>query len=176
MPDIRTRVEEDRGILKKIQSYIPGFRGYRFREDLRDADRMLRAQLADKLSKQRRGLEECRSTLVQGGGFKELDTVGGLINQFKKIEGQVTHAEMGYSGIAADVQIKEDELNKLYEYDVAMLDHITAMGASIDSLKGSLVAADDATTHKDLMNIKARITDFEDQFKRRMDVIAGTEV
>jgi hypothetical protein len=176
MPDIRTRVEEDRGILKKIQSYIPGFRGYRFREDLRDADRMLRMQLADKLSKQRRGLEECRSMLVQSGGFKELDNVGGLINQFKKIEGQVTHAEMGYSGIAADIQIKEDELNKLYEHDISMLDHIASMGASIDSLKSSLVAADEATTHKDLMNIKARITDFEDQFKRRMVVIEGTEV
>jgi hypothetical protein len=176
MPDIRTRVEEDRGILKKIQSYIPGFRGYRFREDLRDADRMLRSQLADRLSKQRRGLEECRGALVQGGGLKELDSIGGLINQFKKVEGQVTHAEMGYSGIAADVQIKEDELNRLYEFDAAMLDHIAAMGASIDSLKGSVVAADEPTTHKDLMNIKARITDFEDQFKRRMDVIAGTEV
>ena len=176
MPDIRTRVEEDRGILKKIQSYIPGFRGYRFKEDLRDADRMLRTQLADRLSKQRRGLEECRGSLVQSGGFKELDTIGGLINQFKKVEGQVTHAEMGYSGIAADIQIKEDELNRLYEYDVAMLDHIASIGASIDSLKGSLVAADEATTHKDLMNIKARITDFEDQFKRRMVVIEGTEV
>ena len=109
-------------------------------------------------------------------GFKELDTIGGLINQFKKVEGQVTHAEMGYSGIAADIQIKEDELNRLYEHDISMLEHIVSIGASIDSLKGSLVGADDATTHKDLMNIKARITDFEDQFKRRMVVIEGTEV
>jgi hypothetical protein len=176
MPDIRSRVEEDRGILKKIQSFIPGFRGYRFKEDLRDADRMLRMQLADRLSKHRRGLEECRSTLVQSGGFKELDTVGGLINHFKKMEGQVTHAEMGYSGISADIAIKEDELNRLYEYDVSMLEHIAAIGASIDSLKGSLVAADEATSHKDLMNIKARITDFEDQFKRRTVVMEGTEV
>jgi len=176
MPDIRTRVEEDRGILKKIQSFIPGFRGYRFKEDLRDADRMLRMQLADRLSKQRRGLEECRSTLVQSGGYKEMDTIGGLINQIKKMEGQVTHAEMGYSGIAADIQIKEAELNLLYEHDLSMLEHIAAINASIDSLKGSLMAADEATTHKDLMNIKARITDFEDQFKRRMVVIEGTEV
>ena len=133
--DIRERVEEDKGILKKIQSFIPGFRGYRRREDLRDADRMLRMQLADRLGKQRRGLEECRSLLVQGGGFKELDAVGGLINQFKKVEGQVTHAEMGYSGIAADIQIKESELDTLYEFDAAMIDHITVINAAIDSLK-----------------------------------------
>jgi hypothetical protein len=176
MPDIRERVEEDKGILKKIQSFIPGFRGYRRKEDLRDADRMLRMQLADRLNKQRRGLEECRGMLVSGGAMAELDVVGGLINQFKRIEGLVTHAEMGYSGIAADIQIKEDELNRMYEFDATMIDHIAAISASIESLKSSLMAADAATSHKDLMNIKARITDFEDQFDRRMNVIQGTEV
>ena len=176
MPDIRDRVEEDKGILKKIQSVIPGFRGYRRREDLRDADKMLRMQLADKLSKQRRGLEECRGMLMQSYGSQELDLIGGLINQFKKVEGVVNHAEMGYSGFAADIQIKEEELDKLYEYDATMLDHITSIAASIDSLKNSLMAADESTSHKDLMNVKSRITDFEDQFDRRMRVIEGTEV
>ncbi len=176
MPDIRDRVEEDKGILKKIQSFIPGFRGYRRKEDLRDADRMLRMQLADKLGKQRRGLEECRGMLASSYGSKELDVIGGLINQFKKVEGVVTHAEMGYSGIAADIQIKEDALNSMYEFDATMIDHIAAISASIDSLKNSLMAADEMTSHKDLMNIKARINDFEDQFDRRMNVIQGTEV
>jgi hypothetical protein len=176
MPDIRERVEEDQGILKKIQSFIPGFRGYRKGEDLRDADRMLRTQVADRLSKERRGLEECRGMLVTSYGSKEIDMIGGLINQFKKVEGLVTHAEMGYSGLVADIQIKEDELNKLYEYDASMIDHIASIDASIDSLKNSLMAADEQTSLKDLMNVKARITDFEDQFDRRMNVIQGTEV
>ncbi len=176
MPDIRGRVEEDQGILKKIQSFIPGFRGYRRKEDLRDADRMLRMQLADRLGRQRRGLEECRGMLISSYGSKELDVVGGLINQFKKVEGLVTHAEMGYSGIAADIQIKEAELNTMYEFDAAMIDHISAINASIESLKSSIMAADEATSHKDLMNIKARINDFEDQFNRRMDIVQGTEV
>lgn len=176
MPDIRERVEEDRGILKKIQNVIPGFRGYRRREDLHDADRMLRSQLAAKLGSQRQGLEECRGMLVQSYGSKELEAVGGLIFQFKRIEGLVTHAEMGYSGLVADVQIGEDELDKLYEYDAAMLDHITAISASVDSLKNSIMAADEPTEHKDLMNIKARLTDFETQFNARMNAITGTEV
>ena len=174
--DIRERVEEDRGILKKIQNVIPGFRGYRRREDLRDADRMLRQQVSERLGMERRGLEECRGMLVQSSSIKELDMVGGLINQFKKVEGLVAHAEVGYSGIAADIAIKEDEMDRLYEFDAAMLDHIAAINASIESLRNSIVAADEATSHKDLMNIKARIVDFEDQFNRRMNVIQGIEV
>ncbi len=176
MPDIRERIEEDRGILKKIQTHIPGFRGYRRKEDIRDADRMLRAQLADRLGLQRRGLEECRGILVQSYGSKELELLGGLINQFKKVEGEVLHAETGYSGIAADIQIKEEELDRLYEFDANMLDHVASIAASIDSLKNSLMAADEATSFKDLMNIRGRITGFEDTFRRRMRVIEGTEV
>ena len=176
MADIRQRVEEDRGILKKIQNFVPGFRGYRRREDLRDADRMLRAQLAQKLGLQRRGLEEVRSMLVQNYGSKELDALGGVIFQIKKIEGLVSHAETGYSGFVADIEVKEDELDRLYEYDAGMIDHVIAMTTSIESLKNSVMAADDATIHKELMNIKARITDFEDQFKRRLKVVTGTEV
>jgi len=176
MPDIRDRVEEDKGILKKIQSYIPGFSGYRKREDLRDADKMLRMQLAERLGRQRRGLEEARGLIRQSYGSKELDMLGGLIFTFKKVEGTVAHAQTGYSGFAADVQIKEDEMNRLYEFDAAMLDHVSAMTTSIESLKNALVAADEQNSFKELMTIKARITDFEEQFNRRMRVIEGTEV
>ncbi len=176
MADIRERIEEDRGLLKKIQTYVPGFRGYRRREDIRDADRMLRAQLSQRIALQRRGLEECRGILMQGPRSKELDTIGGLINQFKKVEGQVAHAPVGYSGIAADISIKEGELDQLYEYDARMFDHLTSIAASIDSLKNSLMAADESTIFRDMMNIKARITDFEDKFSARLRAIEGTEV
>jgi len=174
--DIRARIEEDRGILKKIQTYVPGFRGYRLREDLRDADRMLRAQLAQKLGLERRGLEECRGLLVQSYGSKELELIGGLINQFKKVEGEVAHAQMGYSGFAADIQIKEEELDRLYEYDVSMLEHVVAIHGNVDNLKNALMAADETASHREIMSIRARITDFEDKFGQRLRVIEGTEV
>ena len=176
MADIRERIEDDRGILKKIQTYVPGFRGYRRREDIRDADRMLRAQLSQKIALQRRGLEECRGILIRGSGSKELDMIGGLINQFKKVDGLVAHAPVGYSGIAADIRVKEEELDRLYEYDASMLDHMAAVAASIESLKNSLMAADECIMFRDMMNIKARITDFEDKFGARLRVIEGTEV
>lgn len=176
MADIRSRVEEERGILKKIQNFVPGFRGYRRREDLRDADRMLRAQLSQSLGRQRRGLEDCRKLLAQDYGAKELEITGGLISQFKKVEGLVAHAETGYSGLVADINIQEDELNRLYEYDAGMIDHITAIASDIEELKRAIAAGDMTASGKGLADMKGRITDFEDQFNRRLRVIEGTEV
>ena len=133
MTDIRKRVEEDRGILKTIQTFVPGFRGYRLKEDLRDSDRMLRAQLAKLLGLQRRGLEDCRAMVVQNFNSPQLDAIGGLINRFKMVEGLVLHAETGYSGIAADVRVKETELNRLYEYDTSLIDNIGVISKSLES-------------------------------------------
>ncbi|MDH7508641.1 MAG: hypothetical protein QHH00_04490 [Methanomassiliicoccales archaeon] len=176
MTDIRRRVEEDRGLLKRIQSYIPGFRGYRFREDLRDADRMLRGQLADKLAKQRKELEECRSFLAQHQSFEILDAIGGLINQFKKLEGLVSYAETGYSGLVSDITIHEEELNTLYEYDLRMLELQSSISSDIDDLKRDTMNVEMKKVERMITDIKSKAADFEDQFRSRLRVVEGTEV
>jgi hypothetical protein len=176
MTDIRKRVEEDRGILKTIQTFVPGFRGYRLKEDLRDSDRMLRAQLAKLLGRQRRGLEDCRVIVAQNFNSSQLDSIGGLINRFKMVEGLVQHAETGYSGIAADVRVKETELNRLYEYDTSMIDNIGIISRTVDSLKMSLKNKDDSQSEGEIAQISDAIAEFEDKFERRMAVITNTEV
>ena len=176
MTDIRKRVEEDRGILKTIQTFVPGFRGYRLNEDLRDSDRMLRAQLTKLLGLQRRGLEQCREMVVQNFNSAQMDAIGGLINRFKTVEGLVLHAETGYSGIAADIHVKETELNRLYEYDMSLIDNIGIISRSVESLKMSLKANDSAQSGNDMAEIKNAIGEFEDKFDRRKRVITNTEV
>jgi hypothetical protein len=176
MTDIRKRVEEDRGILKTIQTFVPGFRGYRLKEDLRDSDRMLRAQLTKLLALQRRGLEKCREMVVQNFNSSQLEAIGGLISRFKTVEGLVLHAETGYSGIAADVRVKETELNHLYEYDTSLIDNIGIISKSVESLKMSLKANDAVQSNQDIAEIKDAIDEFEDKFERRMRVITNTEV
>ena len=175
MADIRKRVEEDRGLLKTIQMFVPGFRGYRIREDLRDSDRMLRAQMAKLLGLQRRALEDCRS-MVKDLTSPQLDSIGRLINNFKKVEGAVQHADVGYSGIAADLQIKESEINKLYEYDAGMINDINSMSWGVERLRAALEAESKAEADLELKSIKTSLNAFEDKFGKRKLAITGTEV
>src|SRR5207302_905201 len=76
MPDIRDRVEQDRGILKKIQLMIPGYSGYRRREDIRAADNLLRIQLANQMKSVRGDLEEIRDGMAMDGKVQGLQTSG----------------------------------------------------------------------------------------------------
>jgi len=176
LADIRQRVDEDRGILKKIQNFVPGFRGYRRREDLRDADRMLRAQLAQKLGVVRKAVEDSRALVTGGWNSRELELLGGLIAQFKKVEGKVLHAETGYSGFVADIEVKEDEISRLYEFDASMIDAINAMHTGVDAVRSALLAKDSEEAQRNILQIRTLVGNFEEQFDRRLKVITGTEV
>jgi hypothetical protein len=156
--------------------FIPGFRGYRQREDLRDADRMLRDQLAKKLGAQRKQVEDARSLIVKSYNSKELELMGGVISQYKKVEGLVSHSSPGYSGISADIQFKQDEISRLYDYDASMIDSLGNMQQGIDAMIPALMAQDSPKAQQAVLQVRSYINSFEDQFKRRLNIIQGTEV
>lgn len=116
-PDIRQQVKEQSGALKRLQTFIPGLRGYRRSEDVRISDELLRNQIADRLLQAKGNLEQLRRQIVAAGDFTNLNLVGSAISQLQQFAGELRHSEQGYSGLAPSISITEDTLNKLYEYD-----------------------------------------------------------
>ncbi len=175
MPDIRERVEEDRGLLKRIQLFIPGFAGYRRKEDLRTADNLLRIQIANKLKETRGTLDSARAALTSNYQMKALEPMGVVMMKVQGLEGQIRHAEQGYSGLVADVKVLEPQLNKLYEWDAALLDGVVALQQHSSALEAQ--ASGDVQKALEAINgIRKLLMDMEATFKRRMNVITGTEV
>ena len=173
MPDIREQVREDRGLLKKIQNVIPGFRGYRKREDIRAADSILRLQMADGLVKVREGLEESRQAMTDDYQTKNIDLVGGVINKARTLEGKVRHAEQGYTGFSPAVRIEEEELNRLYEYDASMIDTIQRLDSAQAILLSAVQARDDSGARRLLEDIRNDLTEFQRVFEDRIPRVAG---
>lgn len=125
MTDLIERVEKDRGLIKNIELAIPGFRGYRKREDIRDSDSLLRFELANKLREDiGDNLEKSRSVIASRYDLPLLSEVGTLIQMEKMIEGRIRHAEQGYSGISPSYRIDEEQLHTLYYYDWDMIKKI----------------------------------------------------
>lgn len=174
MPDLRERVEEDRGLLKRIQLYVPGFAGYRRREDLRQADNMLRIQMADMLKEARVTSEESREALTEGRRYKDLDRVGRIISRFRALEGKVRHADQGYSGISPAIRIEEPELDNLYEYDASLLDEAAAMGSEAEGLKAAASKGDPVLDR--ISKLRSLLDKFEETFQKRLLMVSGTEV
>lgn len=133
-PDIRQTVEANRGAVKKLQLLIPGLRGYRSKEDIRVSDELLRNQVADRLDRVKGNLEQIRKQMGTAGDLTNLTSIGSLISQVQALSGEVRHASQGYAGWVAPIQVNEDKLNKLYDYDytfvstVFQLDDATSPG------------------------------------------------
>jgi len=175
MVDLRSKVEEDRGLLKKIELLIPGFRGYRKREDLRAADSLLRQQLAARMKEVNKKFENSREELTKAMELALINDMGDILKLSRQIENKIRHAEQGYTGISADFRIEEDELNKLYEWDLSMLQTIISLEKTAQDLNSS-ITGQDGTAGSKMKDIKNGLKEFNSVFDKRILIIAGLEV
>lgn len=176
MGDLRKKVEEDRGLIKKIEMVIPGFRGYRKREDLRIADSLLRSQLVDRIQIVRRNVEICRESLTKKMELNFLEDAGSLVNQISKIEVKIRHAEQGYTGVSPDYRIEEDELNRLYEWDLNLISHIEELKISTTLLQNAISSDDKRTIGEELDHLNEKLQGFIEIFEKRREAIADLGV
>ena len=175
MADLREKVVENRGMISRIQTYIPGFSGYRAKEDLRAADNMLRMQVAEKLAVIRRDIEGFRSVMAANNSLDYLEKLGTLINRFKMVEQEVGHAAQGYSGISAKVQVGVTELNKLYDYDFSLVSSLADMASDSLKLKTAVNSDNKALIKENVDAMGTRLDLFEATFRNRMTAITGME-
>jgi hypothetical protein len=173
MPDIRDRVEQDRGLLKKIQLVIPGYAGYRRREDIRAADNLLRIQVANQMKGVRGELEEIRDGMAMDGKVQGLQTIGNAIFTIEGLEAKIRHAEGGYSGLSATIQIKETELDRLYEYDYAMLESLNQAGGLVQTIRD---ASDPKAFDSAVKFLMQSLANFERAWKSRTNAVSGIQV
>jgi len=172
-PDIRQQVDANRGIAKKLELLIPGLRGYRTKEDIRVSDELLRNQVADKLDHVKDNLQQLRKQVAATNDLNNLGSVGSLVAQVQTLSGEVRHAAQGYSGWVAPIQMTDDKLNKLYDYDysfvsaVWQLDQATAPGTlTYDSTAPN-------SLRPTLNGFVRSIADIKQKWSQRVEAIQG---
>jgi len=175
MSDIRDQVADDQGIIKKIQMHVPGYKGYREREDLRIADSLLRNQLANEMDNVVESVKRSRDELTKNMEMELMTDVGELVNYLDAITNKIRHAQQGYSGFSADVRIEQEELNRLYEWDLSLLELIAELKERTTTLEDNAVQKS-SEIKTSMRDVRAEVDKFNELFKRRIDVIAGIGV
>ncbi len=170
--DLRTKVESDRGLVKQIELAIPGFRGYRVREDLRVADSLLRKQLADRISHVKDRFETVREGIIKGMQLALIEDVKNISNNFHTIENRIRHAEQGYTGISPDFKVMENELNQMYEMDLSLIANVQAMAALVGAMNSKIIDGKPELA-QDLAEMKNELLNFSQTFDGRREAFAG---
>ncbi|MDO5845168.1 MAG: hypothetical protein Q4Q53_08505 [Methanocorpusculum sp.] len=174
MTDLREVVEDDRGLIKKIQLVIPGFRGYRQKEDVRLADSLLRMQIADELkNKVLANLEQTREVAGRALELDLMNDLAGTISQAKTAEARIRHAEQGYTGISPAYRVKKDNLDQLYEFDLDLVNGIRGIGDIAMKAYSSAQIGDFNSCASNLREVKAGLIEFSGVFDKRIETMAN---
>ncbi len=107
-------------LLEKIELFIPGLKGYKEKELLREEDLALRRKVEEMLNNSLSSLRLAEQPLVIGGIdptiFEER-----VVQQLEVLRAWVSSAECGFGGLLDKVNIEEPQLQKILENDYKLL-------------------------------------------------------
>jgi hypothetical protein len=138
MTDLTGQIKDQRGGFAKLLSKIPGFKGYMEKETRRDADKLVRDVVAAKFTDQADRLTELQNDLLSNGGFEYVDDVEQSAVKLRLFIDRVKTAPRGYAGVFDAVQVKEDQLDQLYNFDYQLLGEVDNLAAAIDQCRIAL--------------------------------------
>jgi hypothetical protein len=164
------KAQSQKGLLQKIGSYIPGFGGYMDRETRRDADKMERDFVAEKLANQKNAVKRTVDDLMSAGNYDGLAQYEKLMNKLDKVSQKIRNASQGYTGMFDSVKIDDAALERIYTYDLGLVEAAKEVELAATELQGLSSDAQKASAKaKQLSDLVDRIDDY---FNKRAEAIA----
>jgi hypothetical protein len=171
MVDLRQTISDQLGGLESLAKKIPGYSGYKEKELRREADALLRQQLAHKLAAQLANAEGMASQMLIGPGMAQLAEMGKGNTRLQTLIDKIKTAAQGYAGFFDAVKVKEDQLDQLYEFDSNLLDRADDIGDSLDALQTGLDSGDTAALAPAVRGYVKAVTDLSTEFDTRRDTM-----
>jgi len=174
--DLRDTLEQALGGLEDLVRKIPGYRGYKEKEMRREADRLLRDNLAQAFGDQAQRLVDVQGQLVSGGRIELLEQATDLEDAVRRLQtlvDRIKRAAQGYAGFFDAIKVKEKQLDALYEFDDNLLGQIDVVKVAVDDVQAALDAGEGLPAA--IANVKRITGEVNQLFSQREQVIIGTE-
>ncbi len=150
MADIGTRIEESKNWFERAAHHLPGYRGYKDKELRREADKIERLYVAERLEACRHKLDDVMLDLTRRSDLDPMDDLDIALRKLRKVRDRIQFADYGYAGLFDTVKVDEPVLDQLYQYDVqvqeqarALEDFCNALSADSPSLRPDIELLDD---------------------------------
>jgi hypothetical protein len=168
MEDLKQRIEKAYNVVEQKMKGVPGYKGYKEKEVRREADKLLRLQVARGFEEQHRRLNRVQVQLANAGRLGGLVLLDRAMMRLQLLVDRLKTASYGYAGLFAAVKVKEAELGALYDYDASLL-------GSVDKIKGLVDAVVAATTDADVTkagnDLLLALDEANEVFSKRQDVL-----
>jgi hypothetical protein len=168
MGDIGARIEESKNWFERAAQHIPGYKGYKEKELRREAYKLQRVYVAERLEAARRKLEDLVLDITRTGDLKLLSLIDTDNRKLRTVKDRVLYADYGYAGLFDTVKVDEQILDQLYQFDAQLQEESRAM----EELVGAL-SADSPSLRSDLDILDQKIDALAEHFTAREYLITG---
>lgn len=122
---------------------IPGYRGYRSKEDRRDADRRVREHLVSAYDAAADRVERVARDLATQRRLGEIGPVDEFARTLRHFIDRVRTATYGYGGLMGDRDVDALALDQLRQFDEGLLSGVDELARPIGDLETALAAKGD---------------------------------
>jgi hypothetical protein len=171
--DVYAQAKSQMRLSERIAAALPGFRGYKEKELRRESDKLIRNHLSLKLSKAKDNVKSISQRIADKRYLDVLVDVDRLNAKMDRITEKINHASYGYSGFFDIVKIKEENLDRMIDFDNQLVDSVNALATEIDGLKAQLLGGEYSNLKEKIQGVTDKVELLEDAFDKRQEVIIG---
>ncbi len=163
----------DLGFLEKAMRLIPGYKGYKSKEERRDNDQLFRTGLVSRLERLRTDINEIPATLRGPSALKSITDFDRILKRLERVTDEIRFAARGYRGWFDMHKVREDELNQLYAFDVSLMENIEELDESFVVLQ--VAAAADSDLKEPIDTMVEILIEFSSKMSQRSELMIDLE-
>jgi len=162
---------DNRNWFQKLYEKIPGIAGYQAKETRRDVDKLYRETLADRLRRVKDTVSAATRDLTDGGRLFEVTPLERISKKVDTAENRIRFATYGYTGFFDAVQIKEQQLDMIYQFDLSLVEKVEAIENQANAMRANLGTATELKASAS--NLEQTVDDLNVSFDKRQQAING---
>lgn len=134
------KAKNQQGALEKLVGKLPFYKGYKEKELRRETDKLLREDLAAQAKVQWQRVADLQRQLVDEGLLVYVDDLQAAESRLRRFMDRIRNASYGYGGVFDAAKVNEATLDALYEFDMSLVNQISAIAASLDGVQEAVDA------------------------------------
>jgi hypothetical protein len=171
--DVYTKAKGQMRLSERILAAIPGFHGYKEKELRRESDKLIRNHLYLKLSRIKNNLRTVYQKLADRRWLDVLQDIDRLIAKVERVSQKVNHASYGYAGFFDVVKVKEENLDRMIDFDNNLVDDVESIATDVNAFKADVTKGEAKGAKERIQALVDKVESLENTFDKRQEVILG---
>jgi hypothetical protein len=159
-------------IFNSIVRIFPGMPSYQEREGLRAQDKVIRTQLASRITEQVERVGEITAELTNRAMLKPLANLERLARKLMRLADTIRFASYGYGGLFAATPVDEQKLAELYDYDLSLHQEVEELAVAVSTLQHR---QDDEWEKTSLDDIQQLVNRLEERITNRQSIFTQNQ-